>query len=151
MQSVEEFMRQCFEAQIAQEKREIASRARFLRRFYTDDRYLGDRPFRLQSLQSQKVLSISSSDTNAEVVTRRELPGAPECTYDTRYRLQASSEGWRICGVDLQCCPCEGEPGKYNCPRCHGTGWMDTKLALTGASDFHVACDRKSGDDTRVT
>ena len=133
MQSVEEFMRQFFEAQIAQEKREIASRARFLRRFYTDDRYLGDRPFRLQSLQSQKVLSISSSDRNAEVVTRRKLPGEPEYTYDTRYRLQASSDGWRICGIDLQCCPCEGEPGKYNCPRCHGTGWMDTRLALTAA------------------
>ncbi len=150
MESVEEFMRRFFEAQIAQEKREQASHARFHRKFYTDDRYLANRASRLQSLQSQKVLTISSSDTKAEVVTRRELPGSPECMYDTRYLLHATSEGWRICGVALQCCPCDGKPGKNECPRCHGTGWVDTMAPWIPASDSPAVSGQESGDDTRV-
>ena len=133
MQSVEEFMQQFFEARIAQEKREQANLARFLRRYYSDDWYLGSRVAKLKSHQSEKVLSISSADTKAEVITSRELPGEPECKYETRYRLHAGSDRWQICGVDLQCCHCDGKPRESDCPKCHGTGWIDTKLALQAA------------------
>ena len=143
MQSVGEFIQQFFEARIAHEKREQANLIRFLRRFYSDGWYLASRVAKLRSLESEKVLRISSADTKAEVITSRELPGEPECKYKTRYRLHAGSDRWQICGVDLQCCPCDGKRGRSDCPKCHGTGWIDTKLALPAAPNPKAPPGRK--------
>jgi hypothetical protein len=131
MQSVEEFMQQFFEARNAGEKREQANLARLLTRFYSGGWYLGGRVEKLESFESEKVLSISSAGTNSEVITSRQLPGEPECKYETRYRLQANGGDWQICGIDLQCCPCDGKPGRSACPNCHGTGWIDTLEIIT--------------------
>jgi TFIIF-interacting CTD phosphatase-like protein len=81
----------------------------------------------LECLQSEKIESISSSGSKAEVITRRVFP-LSENYYFIRYHLEARGDSWLISEVDLQCCPCDGKPGNTDCPRCQGTGWMNTNL-----------------------
>jgi hypothetical protein len=134
MQPVEEFMRQFRDEQIALEKQEQARRLPFLQSFYADGCLWGKRSARLEMAQSLKVLSISSTAANAEVITSRLANGMPELCCEIRYRLEAHGESWRICGVDVRCCCGDGESAKPGCPSCHGTGWKDTNHAFAGMS-----------------
>jgi len=134
MQSVEEFMREFLDEQIALEKQEQARRLPFLQRFYTEDCLWGKRVGRLELVQSLKVRSISSTATKAEVVTSRLANGEPELYCEIRFRLESQGQRWRICGVDLRCCCGSGESAEAGCASCHGTGWKDTSLALGAMS-----------------
>ena len=127
MESVEEFMGRYIAEHIAEEKRQQASLKLFRRRFHTADCVWSSRPGTLECLQSEKVESISSSDGKAEVIARRVFP-LSENHYFIRYHLKACGDSWLISEVDLQCCLCDGKPGNTDCPRCHGTGWMNTNL-----------------------
>lgn len=126
MQTVQDFMQLYLCERVAEEKRQQLSHAPFRSRFHTDDCVWSSQVGKLEMLQSEKVDSISSSDVKAAVITTRCLPDIGE--YNLRYHLQPRDESWIICGVDVKCCACGGEPGNTKCLSCHGTGWKDTNL-----------------------
>src|ERR1019366_2786429 len=146
MQSIEEFMRGYFDALISEEKRRQVSHAPFCRRFYTEDCDLGSRREMLEMFQSEKVVSVSSSDTKAKVITTREIPDQPGNFYDMRYHLQAHNDSWMICGFDLRCCSCNGEVEKDSCPCCRGTGWR-----LIHGSKARMAASKQKLDAQKVS
>ena len=131
MQSVEEFMRRYLEEHIAEEKRDRASHAPFRQKFYADDCYWDSRVGTLELLQSEKVVSISGSDTKVEVRTTRELFDRPGDFYHLRYDLKRRGDDWLISEVRTKCCACSGEPGNESCLGCHGTGWTNTNQLLS--------------------
>jgi len=143
MQSVKEFMNRFFQERIAQEEREQASRIPFLREFYTEGFHWIRHGGRLEMFRSERISSISSSDKVAEVITHRDNLGNEAERHDMRYHLQKSGDGWVICGVDLRCCSCSGEPGEDNCPCCHGTGWRSiSKAPAESPAKANCAHDR---------
>ena len=125
MQSVEEFMRQYFDERVAEEKREQASRAPFRRKFHADDCYWDGRAGTLEMIQSERVLTVSSLDTTAEVVTTRATRS--DSVHQLRYHLQGNRDGWLIQSVDFWCHSCRGEAGREGCILCRGTGWIDLR------------------------
>jgi hypothetical protein len=126
MQTIEEFIHQYLDEHIADEKRQQASHRPFLQKFFTANYDHWNLQDRLEMFQSEKVESISESETKAEVVTRRQMPNSQGDYYDLRYVLQVHGDGWLICEVDVRCCACNGQPGKTDCPSCYGTGWRNT-------------------------
>ena len=146
MQSVEEFMRRYIDEHIAEEKRQQASHVPFRQRFYSEDCDYGSRIGMLEMFQSEKVQSVSSSDTKAEVIVTREVALEPGNFYDLRYLLQASGDSWLMCEVDVRCCSCNGKPGNESCPCCHGTGWRNPNISKVGTA----ASDQKL-DAQKVT
>jgi hypothetical protein len=132
-QSVEEFMRQYFDELIVEEKREQANRAPFYHKFHTSDCRWNSRAGTLEMIQSEKVLTVSNSDTTAEVVTTRET-SHPESVHQLRYHLMRNLDSWLIRSVDIWCAMCRGVRGTESCMLCHGTGWLDGKFAKTRLS-----------------
>ena len=149
MESVEEFMRRYIAEHIAEGQRQQASREMFHRRFHTADCIWGSSPGTLESLQSEKVESISNSGSKAAVTTRRQLP-LSENHYFIRYHLETRGDSWIISEVDVQCCPCDGKPGNTDCPRCQGTGWMNTNLAIAEIRDKSVKSETRRGKSRDV-
>jgi len=145
MESVEKFMRRYIGEHIAEEKRQQASHELFRRKFRSADCVWSSRPGTLECLQSEKVESTSSSGNKAEAITRRVYP-LSENYYFLRYRLESHGDSWVILEVDLQCCPCDGKPGNNDCPRCHGTGWMNTNLL-----NEKTTASRQKPDAEKVT
>jgi hypothetical protein len=129
MESAERFMRRYIGEHIAEEKRQQASLELFRRKFHTADCVWSSRPGTLECLQSEQIENISNSGNKAEVIARRVYP-LSENYYFLRYHLETRGESWIISEVDLQCCPCDGKPGNTDCPRCQGTGWMNTNLSI---------------------
>lgn len=136
MESAEQFMRRYIAGHIVEEQRQQASREHFHHRFFVPDCIWGSRPGTLESLQSETLENISNTDGKVEVITRRQLP-LSEDDYFIRYHLERHGDNWMIFQVDLQCCPCDGKPGNNGCPRCHGTGWMNTNLAISNIKSSH--------------
>jgi hypothetical protein len=123
MQSVEEFMRQYFEERIVDEEREQAGRVPFRRKFHTDDCYWDSRALQIGMMRSERILSISSSDAKAEVVTTRHFSASSGSVHQLRYHLKAEGDRWLIREVDTWCLSCHGVPGNSSCMFCQGTGW----------------------------
>jgi hypothetical protein len=129
MQSIEEFMQQYFDDRIVDEKREQASRVPFRRKFHTEDCRWDSRAGVLETMQSEKVLSMSSSETGAEVITSRETCSL---TQRLRYHLQPVGNGWLIGSVDFSCPLCGAERGKDSCivlPRKWLVRWQGSAIA----------------------
>lgn len=112
------------------EEQEQARRVPFLQSYYANDCLWARRLGRLEVAQSERVDSVSSTETKAEVITSRLADGEPGVFCEIRYRLEAKDGGWLIHGVDLQCCCGDGKRAEANCPACHGTGWKDTDAVL---------------------
>ena len=135
MQSPREFIQQYFEERVVEEKREQASRAPFRQKFHTDDCRWDSRAGTLEMIQSEKILSLSSSDTTAEVITSREAPSRPiDGLHQLRYNLQRTGDRWLIKSVDVWCYSCHGVASHTDCIFCQGTGWLDGKLPKQGRS-----------------
>jgi hypothetical protein len=131
MQSPEEFMLQYFGERLTEAKREMESRAPFHRKFHTIDCTWDSRKFTVEMLQSEKILSVSSSGVATEVITTRQT-GESSIIHQLRYHLQASNDSWLIQSVDFWCQTCRGEKGKDSCILCHGTGWLNLKRLPAG-------------------
>lgn len=137
MESVEEFMSRYIAEHISEEKRQQGNHAAFLQRFFAADCDYGRRPGMLEMFQSEKVQSISSLETQAEVIVTRAVPLQPGNFYNLRYLLQAHDGSWLICEVDVRCCSCNGESGKDSCPACHGSGWRNTNSSKINTATFN--------------
>jgi hypothetical protein len=129
MQSAEEFMLEFFRERIAEEKREQEIRAPFRRKFYSKDCHHDRRDGTLATMESERIISLSSTDTKAEVTTEQEvLPSIRGLDhFRLRYYLQSVGDRWLIHGVDPWCFECRGMPGKTACFSCGGEGWLDAK------------------------
>lgn len=135
MQSVENHMHQLFDAKIEMETQRLARLAPFRRKFFTEDCHYGTRPGFLEQLQSEKVQSIISLDSGVEVITTQTAFNVhSRATFDMRYLLRAEGGNWLIYEVDIRCCSCDGQPGKADCPCCHGTGWRNTNTHKSSAT-----------------
>ena len=132
MQSVEDFMRQYFDERIVDEEREQASRVPFRRKFHTDDCYWDSRAGQIEMMRSERVLSISSSHTEAEVVTTRHFSALSGSVQQLRYHLKARGGRWLIREVDTWCLSCHGVPGNRSCRFCQGAGWRVLKHRTEG-------------------
>jgi hypothetical protein len=123
MQNVEEFMRQYFDERAVDERREQASRVPFRRKFHTDDCRWDRRAGTLEMMETEKIVSVSSLDAKAEVITTQHILGRADTIHQLRYHLKPSGDGWRIRDVDTWCAFCNGEAGNSSCTFCQGTGW----------------------------
>lgn len=124
-------MRRFFEEQLAFEKEEEARRLLFHKRFYTDACQWGKDLGKVWRARSLKVLTVSGTATEAEVIASRLANNEPDLYCEIRFRLKSNGQAWSICGVDLRCC-CGGggASGEKDCSSCHGTGWKDTNPTL---------------------
>ena len=131
MQSPEDFIRKFLEELVVFEKQEESRRLLFHQRFYVDDCHWGKDPGKLWRARSLKLLSVSSTAREAEVIASRLANNEPELYCQIRFRLSQNGQSWLICGVDLRCCcGADGQSGEEVCPKCHGTGWKDTNPVL---------------------
>jgi len=128
MKPAEEFMRLYFDERVLEEQREQSSRVPFRRKFHTHDCFWDSRSGQLEMMHSETVLSLSSFDDKAEVITRREFPGMAGSVHKLRYHLVPDGESWLIREVDMWCPACHGEAGSSSCRFCHGTGWSERKF-----------------------
>jgi hypothetical protein len=124
MQSADQFMREFFAASDEQEKREIASRAPFRSRFFAPGCKWDSRPRRLEIIQSETVVNVDASNSNAVVITSSNSPFSNDSnqSFQKRYRLKAVGDTWVIQSVEIQCFSCDGK-GDESCHSCHGTHW----------------------------
>jgi hypothetical protein len=123
MQSVEEFMLEYLQENIAVLKRSLDDFAPFRRKFYTDDFILGSRRAdKLKELleETEKIIQISSSDKTAKVITVKTGKAASS---KVRYNLVAANKNWLIQSMDSECPLCLGMEGNTSCSICKGEGW----------------------------
>lgn len=134
MPTPEEFMRDYLREHIEAEKRELASRAPFREKFFTGECYFDSRKGTLEAWESEKIASVSSSDTGAIAITEliRKLHSRV-LHQKHRYHLQLEGNRWRIQCVDSNCIICKGEAVKITCRFCHGTGWRSGNPGTTDA------------------
>ena len=118
MQNIEEFMGEFFRARTADLREEFERRAPFRQRFFAPDCAWDSRERAVERSQTEEIVSILSSETAAQVVTREEDP-LPAL----RYHLEAAGETWLIRAVEVACLACAGKPGNAECIFCGGTGW----------------------------
>jgi hypothetical protein len=124
MQTIEEFMLEFFRARIANEEREIASRAPFRQKYFTNDCKKDSRAGALEKFQSEEVVSVSESDSEVAVITTFKSPfhKPGDQTHRERYLLKVTGDGWLIWKVELECPICHGQ-GDVNCVCCKGEHW----------------------------
>jgi hypothetical protein len=120
MQTPEEFMRDYLREHIEDEKRELASREPFRKRFFTDECFFDSRSGTLRMWESEVLLSVSRSDTGATAITKYEMRTH---THKHRYHLLQGDRGWLIQCVDMGCPFCNEKVQNSSCRFCHGTGW----------------------------
>lgn len=136
MRSIEDFMRNYFAARIAQEKRELLSRAEYRQRFYTPDCFFESREATVEMIASEHIISLTVSDETADIVTAFTNPllksSEPQ---KQRYRLTKSADGWRIHEVQSACYSCHGKSGNGECMLCKGTGWLSLQFRKGQSSD----------------
>ena len=124
MKQVELFMRELFQARIDEEKRILANRAAYRKKFFTCDCRWDNREFALKMIETERVLSIENSGSEIFVITEFEALGLlPSAQLNQRrYHLKATEGSFLICLVELQCPYCRGK-GDDACPFCKGTLW----------------------------
>lgn len=124
MQQVEEFMQELFLARIADEKRILANRVGYRQKFFTADCYWDSRTGTLEMIETELIVSIERSDSEAAVITEYKVPfytsGAQ--MHRRRYHLKAAGDSWLICHVEHQCPICHGQ-GDEGCNSCKGKHW----------------------------
>jgi hypothetical protein len=129
MQPLDQFMRDYFLARIAEEERELRSRAAYRRKFFTAGCFFDSREGTIEMIKSEHVIRSTASDETGEVITvitDPSLAGSPPLRH--RYLLTPSGESWLISEVQLPCYSCGGEPGNDGCMLCHGKGWLSTQF-----------------------
>ena len=124
MQNVVDFMREFFKSRVNEEKREMTSRAPFRETFFSSDCQYDRRSRTLEILESEEIVSLDGTDSNAFVITVSKSPffkiGGP--THRKRYNLKLAGDSWLIQAVQIECPVCHGL-GDANCISCKGKHW----------------------------
>lgn len=125
MQQVEEFIGQLIRVRIEEEKRILANRAHYRQKFFTPGCRWDNRQFTLEMIETERIISIERSDTEAAVITEYKVSvSVPSAQINRRrYHLKAGGDGWLISDVDHQCPLCHGQ-GDGSCFSCKGKHWL---------------------------
>ena len=125
MQQIEKFMGQLFRARIEEENRILANRSPYRQKYFTPDCRWDNRAFTLEMLETERIISIEVSDSEAAVITEYKASvSAPSAQINRRrYHLQAGGDRWLISHVDHQCPLCHGQ-GDESCFGCKGKHWL---------------------------
>ena len=141
MQQVEEFMAQLFRTRIEEEKRILANRAPYRQRFFTPDCRWDNRAFTLEMIETERIISIDASDSEAAVITEFKASVSPPSARINRrrYHLEARGDSWLISRVEAQC------------PHCHGQGdeslfWLQGKALAMSRPTLYLANEAASVD-----
>jgi inhibitor of KinA sporulation pathway (predicted exonuclease) len=125
MQQVEEFMAALFRTRMEEERRILANRAPYRQRFFTPDCRWDNRAFTLEMIETERIISVETSETEGAVVTEFKASVSPRGARINRrrYHLGASGDGWLISKVEAQCPLCHGQ-GDQGCLGCKGKHWL---------------------------
>ncbi len=123
-QSIEEFMREFFHARITDEQRYQAIRAPFRKKYYADECRTDGRSRTLEMLQSEEIVSVERSNSEATAITVHRNPFyKPDAQmHRRRYHLKPAGDGWLIQFVEAECPFCHGL-GDETCMYCKGKHW----------------------------
>jgi hypothetical protein len=130
MQSAEEFMLDFFRERGVMEKKEQEILAPYRQRFYNKNCRHDSRDGTLAMIESERIISSSSTDAKAEIITQQEVrpPIHGIDHFRIRYHLELANGRWLVHSVDPWCLQCFGTPGKTACLMCGGEGWMSGKV-----------------------
>jgi hypothetical protein len=125
MQQVEEFIGQLLHARIEEEKRILANRALYRQKFFTPGCRWDSRAFTLEMIETERIISIEGSESEAAVITEYTASVVPPSARINRrrYHLKAGGDRWLISDVDHQCTLCHGQ-GDETCFGCKGKHWL---------------------------
>lgn len=126
MQQVKEFIQGLFSARLSEMKRELASRLPYRQKFFTADCRWDSRAGILEMIESEKIVSIDESASEATVVTMHSVSfiSSGNKTHRLRYHLKAVDDNWLIWLVENECPACNGQ-GDESCIYCKGKHWLD--------------------------
>jgi hypothetical protein len=125
MQRVEEFMQELFRARITEEKRILANRVGYRKRFFAPYCRWDNRAFTLEMIETERIVNIESSNLDVNVITEYKASVSPISAQINRrrYHLEAAGDSWLICSVAMQCPHCRGQ-GDKGCVGCKGKHWL---------------------------
>lgn len=125
MQKAEDFMAELFQARIAEEKRSLTNRAPYRKRFFAADCVWDSRIGTLEMIESELIVSIERSDSEAAVITEFKVPfyASGAQMHRRRYHLKVADDSWLIYKVELQCLACHGQSDE-SCLFCKGKHWL---------------------------
>lgn len=123
VQAPEDFIQEFLVAHSAQIKRELADRAPFRRRFFSEDCLWDSREAAFEDSQAEAISGVSVSESGVTVTTRAAIGFG-----GLRYHLRASGESWLIFCVEFRCPRCasldHGKGADPSCRVCSGRGWV---------------------------
>ena len=119
MQSVEEFMREYFNARSTEIKNEIYRRSIFRSKYFCDKCRWDSRHCAVERSDSEIIENVSKSGAETRIITRDISPFPRLC-----YHLINAGERWVIKNVDVECVNCFGTVGNTACIVCLGNGWL---------------------------
>lgn len=124
MQQVEDFMRDLFVTRITEEKQILANRASYRQKFFSCDCYWDSRTGTLKMIETEQILNIQRTDSEATVITEYKVPYyiSDDRAYRHRYHLKLGSDNWLIWLVENECPACRGQ-GDESCIYCKGKHW----------------------------
>src|SRR5882762_3756884 len=125
MQTAEDRMIEYLRERTALLKEDVVRFAAFRRKFYAEDCRRDNREGILKESESETIINVSTTASEAEVITGVEDPKGG--IRRLRYRLRAANERWLINRLEIECPSCKGETGNRSCEGCHGTGWLVRK------------------------
>jgi len=121
MKAIKDFMRELFDARIAEERTILANRAPYREKFFVADCLWDSRRFTLEMIESEKIVSIDDSDAQPVVITEYACSVSPLSR--RRYSLRSESNSFLISSVEAECPLCHGH-GDENCVACKGKKWI---------------------------
>src|SRR5947209_1741310 len=120
-QRIDDFMRDLFQARIAEEKAILANRTQYRKRFSAPECTWDNRQFNLEMIQSERILQTENSGSHLLVTTEYTASVSPPGARTTRrrYHLRAHGDSFLVFSVERQCPYCHGE-GDETCTGCKG-------------------------------
>jgi hypothetical protein len=123
MQSVEQFLYDYFRNRTELLRQSCGGWKSHTQRFFTPAYQPYDRHQAVADSEAESIVSVSSADDSAEVITT----GVAGGRWRFRYHLSVVADQWRISIMEMECGICRGsgkaKDGKSDCRLCKGAGW----------------------------
>ena len=139
--TIEQFMNDFFRERTVSLKMILDIRSSYRRSFYHSECLWDSRRGVVDNSESEKIVSVSSSDIGAAVVTT-----GSQRNHRSRYRIKSSGESWLIQEVDTECGRCSVLGSTAECAECGGTGWRSWKDRSKGLEQRAAQRTRSSSD-----